>query len=63
MLILEILWGVINYLFIILIFLGIPLCYAIMEGQTNAVQALFDNNSDINSQDNNLDSLLYFILF
>ena len=30
-----------------------------MEGQTNAVQALFDNKSDINSIDLNGDSLLY----
>jgi len=38
--------------------LGIALNYGIMEGQTNSVQALLDNNTNISTVDINQDSLL-----
>jgi len=44
--------------FFIIISLGVPLNYAIMEGQTNSVQALMDNKADLSSVDINKDSLL-----
>lgn len=43
-----------------ILILGIPLHYAIMEGQTNAVQALLEGGSDLSVQDLNGDSLLYY---
>ena len=39
-------------------FLGVSLNYGIMEGQTNSVQALLDNNTDLSTKDINGDSLL-----
>lgn len=39
--------------------IGVPLNYAIMEGQTNAVQALIENNStDLTNVDIHGDTLM-----
>jgi len=46
-----------DYLYVII---GEPLNYAIMEGQTNSVQALLENNStDLTTTDIYGDTLMY----
>ena len=38
----------------------VPLVYAIIEGQTNCVQALMDAGADLNAKDVNDDALLHY---
>jgi len=51
-------WQSLLYLLKNLKFSGVALNYGIMEGQTNSVQALLDNNTDLSTKDIHGDTLL-----